>query len=174
MLSNYNGWKVLMAFFNDPLKEYGLRELSREVKIAPKSVKNYLKPLIQKKIIIEKSSHNLIYYKANRESKEFLFNKKINNLSIMAESGLIEHIYESCLPNAIILFGSFGKGEDIKESDVDLYVQSKEKKIMLEKYEKIINKTINVFFSDNFGKLSSELKNNIINGTILKGYLKVF
>ena len=41
-------------------------------------------------------------------------------------------------------------------------------------FEKKLNRKINIFFSDNFNKLSKELRNNIINGIILKGYLKVF
>lgn len=174
MLSDYNSWKVLSAFFNNPMKDYGLRELSREVKIAPKSVKNYLKQFVQKKMIIEKIANNLPIYKANRENKEFLFYKKINNQNIIKESGLVDYVYDFCLPDTIILFGSFSKGEDIKESDIDIYVQSKEKKLLLEKYEKITGRKINMLFSPDFSKLSSELKNNIINGILIKGYLKVF
>lgn len=174
MLSEYNGWKVLAAFFNNPLKEFGLRELSREIELAPKSVKNYLKEFINKNIIIKKIRNKLPTYKANRENQDFLLYKRINNQEILNESGLIKFIYDSCLPNTIILFGSFSRGEDIENSDVDLYVQSKEKRLELEKYEKLINRRINIFFSSDFNKLSSELKNNIINGIILKGYLKVF
>jgi len=174
MLSDYNAWKVLTAFFNNPLKEFGLRELSRKVKLAPKSVKNYLKEFIKKKIIIESVRNKSPIYKANRENEKFIFYKKICNQEILKESEVIKYIYDSCLPDMIILFGSFSKGEDIKNSDVDLYVQSKEKKLTLEKYEKMIGRKINIFFSPDLNKLSNELKNNIINGIIIKGYLKVF
>jgi len=44
----------------------------------------------------------------------------------------------------------------------------------LKKYEKELKRRINIFFESNFEKLSNELKNNIINGVILSGYLKVF
>lgn len=57
---------------------------------------------------------------------------------------------------------------------MDLFVISKEEKLDLNKFEKKLNKEINIFFSEDFDKLSKELKNNIINGIILKGYLKVF
>ena len=78
------------------------------------------------------------------------------------------------MPQVIILFGSASKGEDLKESDIDLFIQSKEVKINLKPYENKLNKKINIFFNENFNNLSEELKDNIINGTILKGYLKVF
>jgi hypothetical protein len=51
---------------------------------------------------------------------------------------------------------------------------AKEEKIDLDKFEKILNRKINLFFSEDFSRLSKELRNNIINGVILKGYLKVF
>ena len=78
------------------------------------------------------------------------------------------------MPDVIILFGSVSKGEDIKESDLDLFVLSDKEKIDLSLFEKKLNKKINIFFDNNFNKLSKELRNNIINGVILKGYLKVF
>lgn len=65
-------------------------------------------------------------------------------------------------------------GEDLKESDIDLFLLCKEKKLDLSKYEKQLKRKVNLFFKDNFGDLSKELKNNILNGVILKGYLKVF
>ena len=78
------------------------------------------------------------------------------------------------MPDTIVLFGSASKGEDIQTSDVDIYVQSSEKKINLETYEKHLNRKINLFFEENFLKLSKELKNNIINGIKLSGYLKIY
>ena len=46
------------------------------------------------------------------------------------------------MPDAIILFGSSSKGEDIKESDIDLYLQSEEKKISPDKFEKKLKRRI--------------------------------
>ena len=77
------------------------------------------------------------------------------------------------MPSVIILFGSASRGEDLKESDLDIFLECKETKLNAEKYEKELNRKINLFFGE-FNKLSSELKNNILNGTVLKGYLKVF
>ena len=78
------------------------------------------------------------------------------------------------MPEVIVLFGSAAKGEDIKTSDIDLFIQCKERKIELEKFEKKINRRISLFFAEDFSDLSGELRNNLINGIKLKGYLKVF
>lgn len=91
----------------------------------------------------------------------------------MNEIGLLDYLSENLMPDCIILFGSASKGEDMKDSDIDLFIQSKEKKVKLDKFEKKLNRKINIFYCERYEDLSKELKNNIINGIILKGYLRV-
>lgn len=179
MLQNYNKWRVLGVFFDNPLPEEGgfqLRELSREANLAPASVKRYLKELEAEGLIKETKQRvqGFPLYSANWEDERFLFYKKINNLVALAESGVISLINDECLPNAIVLFGSAAKGEDVKGSDIDLFVQSTPKKIGLDKFEKKLGRHISLLFAGNLNELSEELRNNIINGVKLKGYLKVF
>ena len=167
------------AFFYDPLPEGGgfqLRELSRKAKLAPTSVKRYLKEL-ESEDVIRESKHRVQgfpLYSANRENERYLFYKKLNTLSLVFESGLINYLSELCTPDAIVLFGSAAKGEDILASDLDIFMLCKERKVDLQRFEKICGRKISLFFKENFSKLSGELKNNIINGIRLKGYLKVF
>lgn len=151
-----------------------MREISRNTKIAQPSVTNHLKSLVSEGLIIREKKGIYPSYKANRETELFKTYKKIDLILRVQEIGLIDFINDSCMPDAIILFGSVSKGEDIEQSDIDLYIQSPEKKLKLEKYEKLLNRKISLFFKEDFSKSSNELKNNIINGIILKGYLKVF
>ncbi len=179
MLQKDNRYKILKAFFENPLpKGVGLqlREISKKVGVAPTSVKKYLKELEQQNLILHEKHriHNYPTYLANRDSEYFKLLKKIDMVASIYESGLLDCLNDKCLPDAIILFGSTAKGEDLKESDIDLFLQSKERKLELKKYELQLGRKINVFFSEDFNKLSKELKNNIINGIILKGYLKLF
>lgn len=179
MLQNYNKYKILKIFFDDPLPKgtpYQLREISRKADLAPTSVKIYLNELTKEEFII-KSKHRINsypVYSANRSDEQFKFYKKIDITISIKESGLLDYLSNQCMPDAIILFGSASKGEDLADSDVDLFLLCKERELALEKYEKQIKRKINIFFSTDFNKLSSELKNNILNGVILKGYLKVF
>ena len=98
----------------------------------------------------------------------------MNLILKMNRTNFLDYLYDTFVPNVIILFGSASKGEDIEESDIDLFVQAKEKKIDIRKYEKLFNRKISLFFEEDFSKLNKELKNNVINGIILRGYLKVF
>ena len=178
MWKNYNKYKVLKVFFDDPTPKIGfqLREISRKISLAPKSVSIYLKELTKKGLIMKVKPGNFNYplYYANRENDFFRLYKKLDTIYSIKEIGLLDYLYENLMPQVIILFGSASKGEDLKESDIDLFIQSKEVKINLKPYENKLNRKINIFFSENFNNLSEELKDNIINGTILKGYLKVF
>ena len=174
MLQNYNKYKVLKIFFDDPSPKgigFQLREISRKVKIAPTSVKKYLNEL-EKEGFITKTKHRIFdypIYSANRDSGEFKFYKKIDMLISIKMSNLLDYLYEECMPDVIILFGSAARGEDLKDSDVDLFLLCKERKLNLQKFENELKRKINIFFAEDFEKLSLELKNNILNGIALKG-----
>lgn len=78
------------------------------------------------------------------------------------------------MPDAIFLFGSASRGEDKENSDIDIYVKLKSSGINTESFEKQLRRKINILFEENFKELSPELKNNIVNGIKLKGYLDLF
>ncbi len=179
MLQKYNKWLVLRVFFDNPNPQeagFQLRELGRKVRLAPISVKRYLSELVREGLIIKARHriHKYPVYWANRASDKFRFLKKIDTVLQIKESGLLDYLWENLTPDTIVLFGSASWGEDVLGSDIDIFVQCKQKHLNLDKFEKKLNRKISPFFGEDFGKLSQELKNNIINGTILAGYLKVF
>lgn len=178
MLKKDNMHKILKMFYDDPLPTGGfqLREISRRIDLAPLSVKNYLNELLKEKLIIEEKHriHGYPVYYANRDNPYFMTLKKLDTVLSIEECGLLDHLYEKCMPNAIILFGSASLGDDTKESDIDIFLICKETKLDLEKYERSLSRSIHIQFSNEFGKLSKELRNNILNGIIMKGYIKVF
>ena len=92
----------------------------------------------------------------------------------MNNSGLIDYLWDKLSPEAIILYGSYSKGESIENSDVDLFILGKDKNIELANFEKKLNKRIHILFKESIKEIPNELKNNILNGVILKGYIKVF
>ena len=178
MLKKDNAFKVLEVFFDDPVPSgigFQLREISRKINLAPKSVKMYLEELERENLIVKKEHriHKYPVYYANTENNYFKLLKRLNTIRSINESGLLDYLNEKCMPDVIILFGSASRGEDIKDSDIDIYLQCEEKKIGLSKYEKELKRNITLFFEKKFDKLSEELKKNIINGDKLKGYLNL-
>ncbi len=179
MLQKYNRWTVLNVFFDNPEPTgagFQLREISRISKLAPTSVKKYLDELIEDGLVIksEHRVHQYPVYWANRDNEKFKSLKKIDMIFDIQNSGLLTLLHDTCMPEVIILFGSASRGEDLKESDIDLFLLCEETKLNLEQYETLLKRKINIFYCNNFDTLSEELKNNIINGVVLNGYLKVF
>lgn len=174
MLQKYSAYRILNLFFDCPTKGFYMREISRAAKLSQPSVINRLKELTKEDLIVKDNRGLYPVFKANRDNPVFRAYKTSNMLLRITELGLLDYINDICLSDSIILFGSASTGYDTDGSDIDLFVQSPEKKLSLSKYERQLNRKISVFFEENFLKLSPELKNNILNGIVLKGYLKVF
>lgn len=174
MLEKYSRYRILEEFFDFPLKDFQMREVSRKTRISQPSVINHLKGLLEEGLIKKEKKGIYPTFRANRDDELFKLHKRMNMILRIRKGGLLDYVYDSSVPDVIILFGSASKGEDTEGSDIDLFVQSPEKKLALEKYEKALNRKISIFFEENFSRLSKELKNNILNGIVLKGYLKVF
>lgn len=171
MFKNNNTYKILKIFLENSTTKFGLREISRIANLAPASVKKYLKDLKKEKLIETTNLKNNPAYIANRDEQKFKTFQKISIIYELEESGLIEYLWQKICPEAIILFGSYSKGEATEESDIDLFLLTKEQKIDISKFQKKIKQPIQIF-TDKSEKIPKHLKNNLINGTILRGYLK--
>ncbi len=174
MLQKYNRYRVLREFFDSPTQLLHIRGIARRIGLGEPSVTNHLKALEKEGLVRRKKEGVFPSYAANRDEDGFGFFKRFDVIMRIRESGLLGFLHDALLPECIILFGSAARGEDIETSDVDIFVQSKEKKLELAKYERLLGRKISIFFSEDFNKLPKELKSNIINGVILKGYLEAF
>lgn len=174
MLQNYSRYRLLQEFFDSPRKNFHLRELSRRLKLAPVSIILHLKALEREGLVSKEKTDLYPTFRANRDDDEFKLLKKQNLVWRLHKGGLVSFLEEKLKPNCIVLFGSASRGEATETSDIDIFVQaSGETELDLKKYEKALNRKINLLFEPNLASLSKELLNNIINGTILHGYLKV-
>ena len=174
MLQKNNRYKLLKIFLFNPTEEFRLRELSRLSKISPPSVMAYLKEFEKEELIKSFKKRGVPFYKSEIDSEKFREYKKISILFELNDSGLTNFLWDELSPKAIILYGSFAKGESLEESDIDLFVIGKERKIKLEEFEKKLGRKIHLMFDDNPKNIPNELKNNLVNGIVLKGYLKLF
>jgi predicted nucleotidyltransferase len=130
-----------------------------------------LKLSIIREEIIEKGKRKFPVYKANINSETYRKYKKIFNLIAIHESGLIEFLSDSLSPRSITLFGSYQRGEDTEDSDIDIFVECNKEAIKLDKFEDVLSRKIELHFKTDFQRYPDELKNNIINGIVLKGFL---
>ncbi len=175
MLQKSSILRTLEPFFIEPSKEHYLLDLSRRIKLAHTSVEKNLRKLINagfvEKNVLKKGKRAFPVYKAKVNSTLFRRHKKIYNLTSILESGLIEHL-EQLAPKSIALFGSYSRGEDLGESDIDIFVECPQEALDLKKYEKKFSRKIELHFQENFTSYPKELKNNIVNGIVLSGFLE--
>jgi predicted nucleotidyltransferase len=178
MLQKCSVLQVAGVFFNEPTKDHYLMEISKEANLAHTAVKKYLLELKKLLIIAEyrekKGKRTFPIYRVNINNKEYKKQKTIYNLIKLQNSNLITFLKDNLMPKSIVLFGSFQKGEDIETSDVDLYLECKKEDLNVEKFSKLLNRKIQLHFKSNFKNYPPELKNNIINGQVLDGYLEAF
>lgn len=180
MIQNYSVYRTLKAFMDYPLRGFGMRDLCRHVKLGPPSIINNLKKLRDNGFVVEKKVYGRKLYFANRESRLFRLYKQFNNLLEIEESGLLDFLNEQFSFPTIVLFGSKSSGEDTEQSDMDVAVLTNSKKQTdLEKYETKLRAKIHILIlgDKDIKRMkyeNKELLNNIINGRVLAGYLKVF
>ena len=174
MLDKYNRYKLLKLFLDSPTESFRLREIARLTKISPPSVMSYLKEFENEGLVKKQIKREIPFYAAIRDSQDFILYKKISILFELNNVGLIDYLWDKLSPKPIILYGSFSKGESIENSDVDLFILGKDKNLELIDFEKKLNKKIHLLFKESVKEIPKELKNNILNGIILKGYITVF
>ncbi len=166
-------WKVFEIFVDEPLKIHFIKEISRKINLAPTSVKKHVQDLERENIILKKKRERFFGYISDRDNDNFLFYKRIFNLIKIRESGLINFLTKTLYPKSIILYGSYLRGEDVDNSDIDLLIISnKRKNLNLEKFEKSLKRKIHVIIKKDIDKLNNNLRLEIINGIVLYGYLK--
>ena len=106
----------------------------------------------------------------NRDYHIVIQLKRADNLRQIYETGLADFLEKEFAGAAIILFGSYSKGEDIINSDIDIAVIGRrDKQIDLSVYEKKLERKININFYESFKSIHKNLKENLCNGIVLVG-----
>ena len=166
MYQQFNRYKILQVFFDQPNKKFQLRELSRQTKISLPSVKKHVELLLKLDLIREKKDGIYTGYKSS-------FNTIYKILIRLEDSELIKELENICTPNCIVLYGSAVEGTDDERGDIDIFVQSSKKIIELKKYENKLKRKISLLFEQDLKKIDETLKNSLANGIVLSGFLKV-
>ncbi len=172
MLEKNNTTKLGALIYREPLREFTIRELARNAKIAPPTALLIVRALQKKGIVKERIVGRASQISANFESEQYRQKKRLSNLEQLYDSQLIELLVtEYHDPKAIILFGSYSRGEDTERSDIDIAVITTEKKTRnLARFEKLLSRSISIH-EIQLKNISEELKNNLYNGIILRGAL---
>ncbi len=172
MIEKSTTWQILEYFFICPTQEIHLRELSREVKISMPTLLLCLKKLEKESLVEIKRGKALTLVRACLENTLFIRLKRVFNLEQLYISGLVDYLKkEYQTPPALVCFGSYSRGDDTEHSDIDIAIIGvKESTISLEKFEKILHRTISLHFIS-LASVSKEFHANLANGIVLEGAL---
>lgn len=185
--------KVLEHLFRFPDKEFSLSDLAKDAGVAKSNIGSILKEFHEYEIIKITHLSKIWRIKANTQNWFFIRSKIIFNLNYIYQSGIVEFLnvfFNN--PKAIVLFGSFRKGDDITGSDIDIAVEvdeereptvldlvnvikdkSKEKEAeAVQRMEKEIHRKVQLFVF-NRNNVDLHVFNNIANGIVLYGFLEV-
>ena len=173
MLTKDNSTKVLRVFFDGPEKKFHIREIARITKLSPPGVMKIIKNLVKEDLLISVKG-KVVKNVAASKSEKFVQMKRFFNLYLLYECGIASFLrqkYEE--PEAIVLFGSYSKGEDISKSDIDIAVVTrKNMDLDTKKFEKFLKRKVNIH-EIRIENAEKDFLNSLSNGIVLYGYLKV-
>lgn len=172
--------KISEILFRYPEKEFSLSDLARKAGVAKANIGDILDTFQEAGLITIEKLSKIWRIKANQKNLVYTRGKIISNLAEIYNSGLVEFLSDYFRnPKAIVLFGSFRKGDDLSNSDIDIAIESDDVKGYkitglreLSEFEKIFGRKIQIHLF-NRENIDLNVFNNIANGIVLWGFLEV-
>ncbi|MFH1522079.1 MAG: nucleotidyltransferase domain-containing protein [archaeon] len=172
-----NTLQVLALFTNDFSREYYIREVKKLLKISPRTAQLILEDLENKGIVESKTRGKIKTYKikiSEFTKRYFVFVEQYKTIAFLEKNLMIKEIVKKITPNIKgigIIFGSYAKGIEKKESDLDIFVAGNYDEEEIKRVSKNLGIEISVkcypikTFEKNINKdilLKEILKNHIV------------
>ncbi len=170
---------ILAPFFMHPRRAFHIRELAKIVHLSHTSIRKHLPRLVKEGYLQIKRDTPYDKYLANISSPLYISLKQYYHREQFRESDLLTYLEKAFDHPTLVLFGSYAKGLDDEESDIDVGVLSEAKPaVNLEKYERHLQRRISLhLFTKKDWKIikkkNPHLINSICNGIVLAGELEV-
>lgn len=171
MLIESNTQKFLALIFKYPTTGFTIREIAKTLSISPPTASSISKNL--ERIGLVRLEKEKVQYKVFGHTENEMFKDIKRVFNIFSLLPIKDFLIKKFNPNLIVVYGSYSVGEDIEDSDIDIFVDSvRKKRVNLSKFEKELGRSIHLLV-DKFENLPKELKTNIINGVILYGVIEL-
>jgi len=165
--------RLLFVKVGTPLNQ---RQIANLLEVSPPAVMKALPGLEKESLLkIQQDKETKRWsIELNRDSHKVMQLKRADNLKLIYETGLADFLEKEFAGATIILFGSYSRGEDIINSDIDIAVIGrKEKGLDLTEYETELERKININFYPSFKGIHKHLKENLCNGIMLVGGIEL-
>ena len=162
----------LKPFFEECYVRINVRQYARLMKITPPTASALLKYYVKEGLLLKEIDRNYIMFHANRENAIFIDLSRIYWRNLLGK--LLDFLENKLTDPTIVLFGSLSKAEAKQDSDIDIAIISVEDKINLSQFERKLKREIQDFWFKSLKEINNkELANNIINGYVMRGRLKL-
>jgi predicted nucleotidyltransferase len=118
--------RILATLYGSPDEAFFVRQLARRVEVSVGSVQRELLTLAHAGLIVRSQTGHQVFYRANRQHPVY---SELHAL-LFKTAGIFHQLSEALAPLAkeiefALVYGSFARGEETAESDVDLMVVGK-------------------------------------------------
>lgn len=120
LFEKYANWKVLIHFLKNPTKQFYIKELSRILRISPRSALEAMRMFGKEGILIKEEVGQTHLYRLNNEMPLVKSLKRMYILFRLRESKFVEKIIdidENMI--SLVLYGSYSSGDYDDRSDLD-------------------------------------------------------
>jgi predicted nucleotidyltransferase len=175
MLTEDNKVHILRLFFEGPNVRLHLREVARRAGLSATGAMKILNALEKEGLVEKERTKVTVVYNGNYENEKFMALKRSLNLYSLYSCGLVSALVDFYkIPEVVILFGSYAKGEDARESDIDIAIMTGIKEYpQLDTYEADLKRKISLHLIENTRNEEKGFINTLVNGIVLYGYLEV-
>jgi predicted nucleotidyltransferase len=175
VLTKDNKIRILKLFFEGPNERLHLREVARRVGLSATGAMKILRALEKESLLEKERAAVTVVYRGNYDNEKFIALKRALNLYSLNSSGLVSELVDFFkIPECIVIFGSYAKGEDTRESDIDIAVMTNMKEYPeLGVYEVDLKRKISLHLIENIKNEEKDFINTLANGIVIYGYLEV-
>lgn len=168
----------ILALFTGLEKRWYIREVQKKLNVSPRTAQLILEDLEKKTILSSEIKGKIKEYGLNKKSKfcrEYVIFVEMYKRIIFLDAHsflreVVEKVGQGC-GGIVILFGSYAKGIEKKESDIDLFIVGKCDREVIKKVGDLYSVQINPKVYSTFQKKNSDflIKEVVENHIVLKG-----
>ena len=162
----------LRPFFENCYARINIRQYARFMKITPPTASALLKYYEKEGLLVREKDRNYIMFYANKSNPVFIVLSRLYWRHTL--EGMLDFLTKKLANPTIILFGSLSKAETKPDSDIDIAIICDEPEIDLSQFRKKLGREIqNFWFKSLKDGKNKDLINNIINGYVMAGTMKL-
>ncbi len=145
MLVESNIWRILELFFENPAREFYLREISRITRIPAASVHVTMKKLEKINLVTREKTPAVDKFKARIDERRFIALKRAHNLHKILQSEGLAQLITYADPKAVWMTGPYSQGRNETTDNLTIYcMDSKKESFQQKNWEKEIGTAITI------------------------------